>query len=85
MLLQEGSGLPGQRPDAIGREAIVSLGHSFSERGLSVILMFSAAKQQGYQNKTFAAGPVVQPLEINEFCYVFNSCLRAYLFTKTPI
>ena len=85
MLLQEGSGLPGQRLDAIGRKAIVSLGHSFGERGLSVILVFPAASQQGYQNKTFAAGPVVQPLEINEFCYVFNSCSRAYLFTKTPI
>ena len=85
MLLQEGSGFPGQRPDAIGREAIVSLGHSFGEQGLSVILMFLAANQRGYQNKTFAAGPVVLPLEINEFCYVFNSCLRAYLFTKTPI
>ena len=55
MLFQEGSGLPAHRPDAIGREAIVSLGHSFGERGLSVILMFLAAKQQGYQNKTFAA------------------------------
>ena len=64
---------------------MVSLGPSLGERGLSVILMSLATNRQGYQNKTFAAGPVVQPLEINEFCYVFNSYLRAYLFTKTPI
>ena len=85
MLLQECSGLPAQRLDAIGMEAIVSLGHSRGERRLSVILMFQAASRQGYQNKTFAAGPVVQPLEINDFCYVFNSSLHPYLFIKTLI
>ena len=85
MLLQECSGLPAQRLDAIRMEAIVSLGHSRGERRLSVILMFLAASQQGYQNKTFAAGPVIQLLESNDFCYVFNSFLRPYLFTKTPI
>ena len=77
--------MPGQRLDAIGRGAIVSLGDSFGERGLSVILMFLAANQQGYQNKTFAAGCVFQPLEIGKFCYFFNSYSRSYLFTKTPI
>ena len=85
MLLQECSGLPAQRLDAIGMEAIVSLGHSRGERRLSVILMSLAASRQGYQNKTFAAGPVVQPLEINDFCYVFNSLLHPYLFIKTLI
>ena len=64
---------------------MVSLGHSFGEQGLSVILMFPAASQQGYQNKTFAAGPVVQPLEINKFCYFYSRVIPPHLFTKIPI
>lgn len=64
---------------------MVSLGPSFVERGLSVILMFLATNRQGYQNKTFAAGPVVQPLEINKFCYFYSRVIPPHLFTKIPI
>ena len=79
ILLQEGSGWPGQRLDAIGRETIVSLGHSFGERGLSVILVFSAAILQGYQNKTFAAGPVVQLLvSMNFAMFLIATCACIY-------
>ena len=64
---------------------MVSLSPSLDERGLSVILMFLATNRQGYQNKTFAAGPVVRPLEINEFCYFYSRVIPPHLFTKIPI
>ena len=64
---------------------MVSLGPGLGERGLSVILMLLATSRQGYQNKTFAAGTVVQPLKINKFCYFYSSITPAYLLTKTPI